>query len=118
MPTVRKASVGWKRKNDTVVSTSDPDARLYRKAEGQTSRLCYMNHALIENRSPDRRRLDQLRERLGRGDGGSTAGYASGDGGADKNYDTQECVDALRRATAMPHVAQNDTNHARRSRGE
>jgi hypothetical protein len=39
---------GQTRKNDTHVSTSDPDSRLYRKAAGREARLCYMGH--VENR--------------------------------------------------------------------
>jgi len=31
-----------KRSNDTHASTTDPDARLYRKADGRESRLCFM----------------------------------------------------------------------------
>src|SRR5213080_2061380 len=41
---------GQKRKNDTHASTTDPDSRLYRKAAGREARLCYMGHALMENR--------------------------------------------------------------------
>jgi transposase len=39
-----------KRSNATHASTTDPDARLYRKSDGQPSRLCFMGHLLIENR--------------------------------------------------------------------
>ena len=39
-----------KRSNETHASTTDPDARLYRKGNGQESRLCYMGHVLMENR--------------------------------------------------------------------
>ena len=40
-----------KRSNETHASTTDADARLFRKADGQESRLCYLGHALMENRS-------------------------------------------------------------------
>lgn len=40
-----------KRTNETHASTTDPDARLYRKGNGRESRLCYMGHVLMENRS-------------------------------------------------------------------
>src|ERR1700749_3121984 len=40
-----------KRSNETHASTTDPDARLYRKADGRESRLCFMGHVLMENRS-------------------------------------------------------------------
>lgn len=40
-----------KRSNKTHASSTDPDARLYRKGDGQSSRLCFMGHVLMENRS-------------------------------------------------------------------
>ena len=42
---------GERRGNATHASTTDPDARLYRKARGQAAKLCYMGHLLMENRS-------------------------------------------------------------------
>jgi len=39
-----------KRSNETHASSTDPDARLYRKADGRESRLCFMGHVLMENR--------------------------------------------------------------------
>ena len=42
---------GEKRSNATHASTTDPDARLYRKGNGRESVLCYMGHALMENRN-------------------------------------------------------------------
>ena len=42
---------GEQRANDTHVSTTDPDARLYRKGPGKEARLCFMGHALMENRN-------------------------------------------------------------------
>jgi hypothetical protein len=42
---------GERRRNDTHVSTTDPDARLFRKGPGKEARLCFMGHALIENRN-------------------------------------------------------------------
>ena len=40
-----------KRGNETHASTTDPDCRLYRKAEGREAKLCTMGHALMENRN-------------------------------------------------------------------
>ena len=40
-----------KRSNQTHASTTDPDARLYRKADGRESRLCFMGHVMMENRN-------------------------------------------------------------------
>ncbi len=42
---------GEKRSNDTHASTTDPDARLLRKSSGQEAKLCFMGHALMENRN-------------------------------------------------------------------
>src|SRR5437016_12216797 len=42
---------GQVRKNDTHQSTTDPEAKLYRKADGREAKLCYMGHALMENRN-------------------------------------------------------------------
>src|SRR5436305_1341522 len=39
-----------KRSNETHQSTTDPDARLYKKGGGQPAKLCYVGHALMENR--------------------------------------------------------------------
>ena len=40
-----------KRTHETHQSTTDPDARLYRKAHGKQAKLTYMGHALMENRN-------------------------------------------------------------------
>lgn len=40
-----------KRSNDTHYSTTDPEARLYRKGRGKESKLCFMGHALMEHRT-------------------------------------------------------------------
>src|SRR4249919_1642012 len=42
---------GQKRSNETHASTTDPDARLYRKGRGKEAKLCFMGHALMENRN-------------------------------------------------------------------
>jgi hypothetical protein len=41
---------GQARKNETHASTSDPDARLYRKSNNAEARLAYLGHLLMENR--------------------------------------------------------------------
>jgi hypothetical protein len=41
---------GEKRRNETHASTTDPDARLYRKGRGQPAKLAYLGHILMENR--------------------------------------------------------------------
>jgi transposase len=42
---------GEKRKNDTHCSTTDPDARLFRKGAGKEAKLCHMGHLMTENRN-------------------------------------------------------------------
>jgi transposase len=104
---------GEKRTNDTHESKTDPQSRLFRKARGHEARLCYMGHALMENRN-------------GLAVGGVAtiaSGYAEraaalellasqpGDSrwtlGADKAYDEPDFVAGLRDARITPHVAQN-----------
>jgi transposase len=41
---------GQKRSNETHQSTTDPDARLYRKSKGSEAKMSYLGHALMENR--------------------------------------------------------------------
>ena len=100
-----------KRSNETHQSTTDPQARLYRKGNGQPAKLCYMGHALMENRHglavdgvvtqatgtaereatlamldrrPNRRRITL---------------------GADKAYDVKGFIADLRRRRVTPHIA-------------
>ena len=52
-PKGRNAEVNFKgepRSNDTHTSTTDADARLFKKAQGDKSRLCHMGHILMDNR--------------------------------------------------------------------
>ena len=102
---------GEKRSNETHESTTDPDARLYRKGHGQESRLCYMAHAIMENRNglavcgqvthatgtAERETvlawLDQRRSRRRITVGG------------DKGYDVFDFVTALKERNATPHIA-------------
>ena len=39
---------GKKRSNETHVSTTDPDARLYRKGPGKEAKLCFIGHGHAE----------------------------------------------------------------------
>jgi len=102
-----------KRSNETHASTTDPDARLYRKGDGQESRLAYLGHALMENRSgfvvaaeatlatgtAEREAAARFSERLPEG---ATLG-------ADKNYDAEAFVEGLKARGIEPHVAVNGT---------
>ena len=105
-----------KRKNQTHESTTDPDARLFRKSRGSEAKLSYLGHVLMENRNG---LLVQtfLTEANGRAerDAAMLMAEAIPSGkritlAGDKNYDTREFVRELRGMNITPHVAQNDTN--------
>ena len=52
LPSASKANREFhkeKRSNATHESMADPEARLYKKGDGQPETLCYMGHALMEN---------------------------------------------------------------------
>jgi transposase len=105
---------GQKRSNDTHASTTDPDARLYRKSLNTAATLCFSGHLLMENRS-----ALIVDAELGTADGyaeRSTALEMLGrlpktkrrrTVGADKGYDTRGFVDDARKLGFTPHVAQN-----------
>ena len=102
-----------KRSNDTHASTTDPDARLYRKADGRESRLCFMGHLLMENRNAlavdaalthatgtaEREAALAMLDRRNRS-GRITLG-------ADKAYDVTAFVEDLRERKVTPHIAVN-----------
>ncbi len=104
---------GEKRTNETHASTTDPDARLYRKSRGQGAKLCHMGHLTMENRhglivetelTPatgwgERAAAEAMIEDVARGPRATLAG--------DKAYDTAAFVAALRAQGVVPHVAQN-----------
>jgi len=105
---------GEKRSNETHASTTDPDARLYRKGAGKEAKLSFMGHALMENRSGL-----LVGACLTRADGHAerTAALALIEPhadrpraitlGADKGYDAADFVNELRAMRVTPHVAQN-----------
>jgi transposase len=105
---------GQKRSNETHQSTTDPEARLYRKGPGMEARLCFIGHTLMENRSGlivDTRvtRADGHAERIAalsmiepRADRPRAITL-----GADKAYDAEDFVNELRSMNVRPHVAQN-----------
>ena len=104
---------GEKRKNDTHESTTDPDAKLYRKGNSQAAKLSYIGHALAENRhglvvEADTTKATSRAEReaalflIERHDPGSERQLTLG---ADKGYDTRGFVAACRELRVTPHVA-------------
>jgi len=102
-----------KRSNQTHASTTDPDARLAKKATGKEAKLAYTGHLLMENRNG---LVVDARLTRARGTAEPQAALAMlGDVsgchritvGADKAYDTAGFVAAARELNATPHVAQN-----------
>ena len=105
---------GQKRSNETHASTTDPEARLYRKGPGKEAKLCFMGHALMENRNglfvdACLTEVNGHAERIAaphmiepRGDRPRPIML-----GADKAYDAEDFVNELRSMNATPHVAQN-----------
>jgi transposase len=105
---------GEKRSNKTHRSTTDPDARLYRKGPGMEARLCYIGHGLMENRSGllvDARLtlVSGHAERLAARDMIEPVAErpVAVTLGADKSYDAADFVEELRTLNVRPHVAQN-----------
>jgi transposase len=108
---------GQQRRNDTHQSTTDPEARLYKKAVGREAKLGYLAHLLTENRHGfivDTAVTDAM-------------GTAERDAalmmlgelplttrrvtvGGDKNFDMPAWVAAVRQMGITPHVAQHTTN--------
>jgi len=107
---------GEKRSNETHASTTDRDARLYRKGPGQPAKLAYLGHVLMENRHA---LVVDTRLTLATGTAEREAGLemvVARPGnhritlGADKAYDVAGFVADLRAYNVTPHVAQNTTN--------
>ena len=105
---------GQERSNETHQSTTDPDARLYRKGPGMEARLCFIGHGLMENRSGlivDARltRVSGHAERLAALDMVQQVADrpCAVTLGADRGYDAADFVEELRGMNVRPHVAQN-----------
>jgi transposase len=106
---------GQRRTNATHQSTTDPDARLYKKARGREARLGYLGHVLMEHRSGLIVKTTVT----------PADGYGERDAAlvmledvpgrqritvaADKGYDTREFVAGLRAMQVTPHLAQHTT---------
>jgi len=108
---------GQKRKNDTHASTTDPQARLYRKGNGQTAKMSYIGNVLMENRHG---LVVDTRLELATGTAECEAALDMLPGvkkkhrrvtvGGDKGYDNDAFVRATRKMKVVPHVAQNTSN--------
>jgi transposase len=113
---------GETRSNATHASTTDPDAKLYRKGPGMEAKLAFLGHALMENRcglvvdaclteaNGHAERIAALAMIEPRAD--RPVGVTLG---ADKGYDIADFVNELRTMNVRPHVARNTTRHRGRS---
>lgn len=112
----RNAQADWKgkpRSNDTHESTTDADARLFRKSNNTASILSYQGHVLMENRSglvvgalvTHANGTGERAEALAMLDTVPGAGLKTV--GADKAYDSADFIAACRERNVTPHVAQN-----------
>ena len=77
---------GETRSNESHASTTDPDARLYRKAAGQPSRLCFIGTALMET--------------------AALGGHVS------TRCDCAECGHTLRLPRSRKHTSEADIQHS------
>jgi transposase len=102
-----------KRSNETHQSTTDPEAKLYKKGDGQPAKLCYMGHALMENRhglavgggvsqATGTAERDKALELIDDYRGDSEHRITLG---ADKAYDVTPFVHELRGRSVTPHIA-------------
>ena len=102
---------GEKRTNETHESTTDPEARLYRKGKGKEAKLSYMGHVLMENRNGmvvaacltqanGKAECEAALEMVA-----SVEGKHRITVGADKGYDNTDFIKGLRENNATPHVA-------------
>ena len=110
---------GQKRSNDTHASTTDPDARLYRKGKGKETKLCFIGHGLMENRhgllvdacltlaDGHAERVAALHMIEPRADRPTAITL-----GADKAYDAEDFVNELRSMKVTAHVAQNTSGRS------
>jgi len=107
---------GQSRSNKTHESTTDGDARLYKKSYGKESKLSSLGHALVENRNG----------LIAAAMVTHADGYAERDAallmleqkqqgrslritvGTDKAYDSRDFVRTVRELNVAPHVEKND----------
>lgn len=103
-----------KRSNATHRSTTDPEARLYKKSDGTPAELAYLGHVLMENRNG---LLVDCRLTLATGTAEREAALEmirpmAAPGvtlGADKGYDAREFVEHLQALNVAPHIARHTT---------
>jgi len=107
---------GRKRTNQTHASSTDSDARLYKKSYGKESKLSYLGHVLVENRNgliadamvttaDDTAERDAALLMLSRRQNDRSRRITVG---ADKAYDSEDFVRTARELNVTPHVTKNE----------
>jgi transposase len=105
-----------KRGNATHASTTDPEAKLFRKGRGKEAKLCFMGHALMENRHGliVDGRVSEATGTAERDEAAAMLAAVPGRHpitlGGDKGYDMAGFVAAVRELRVTPHVARNTSN--------
>ncbi|VVE55202.1 IS5 family transposase [Pandoraea sputorum] len=107
---------GENRSNETHESSTDSEARLFRKSRGTGAVLCYLGHVLTDNRhglvvNAQVTQASGTAEREAATNMLADAAFLADRPitvGADKNYDTAGFVASCRENRVTPHVAQND----------
>ena len=111
---------GEKRSNQTHESTTDPEARLYKKGPGKEAKLSYQGQVMMENHhglvtqtrltpatgTAEREAAVEMAQQISKRESRRVTL------GADKAYDTQEFVAELRQLNVTPHVTQNNKNRS------
>jgi hypothetical protein len=113
---------GQRRSNETHASTTDPDARLYRKGPGKEAKLCFVGHSLMENRNGlvvdvrltpadgHAERIAALHMIEPRADWPQAITLA-----ADKSYDAEDFINELRAMKVTPMWRRTRAGARRRS---
>jgi transposase len=106
---------GQKRSNATHESTTDPQARLWRKGKGKEAKLVFVGQVFMENRNgmaidfkvTEANGTAERDAALDQVDEAKQRGFRPKTVGGDKNYDTKKFVEDMRKRHVTPHVAQN-----------
>jgi hypothetical protein len=123
-PTVGTGAGGKKLLRDTHVSTTDPEARLYKKSTAGESKPSYLGHVIVENRhglvvaacatasstTAEREAALQMLDEMGRSVEGVSEHTPSITLGADTLFQEEKFIVDLRRRKVVPHVAEYEPN--------
>ncbi len=123
-PPVGTGAGGKKLLRDTHVSTTDPEARLYKKSTAGEAKPSYLGHVIMENRkglvvaacatpsgaAAEREAALQMLEEMGRGADAASTPAPPITLGADTLYQEEKFIEELRRRKVVPHVAEYTAN--------